>query len=70
MSENKNIPKEGEVYRHHSKRTYLIIGVSNLDTDKPNDPDWIPQVFYRCLGTGKLWSRPLSEFTSDKYVLV
>lgn len=54
----------------HLKRgtTYDVVGLAYLQTDKPVT-DMEPMVVYR--GTdGKLWVRPESEFTSDRFDLL
>lgn len=53
----------------HRKRgtTYEVVGRATLQTDTPLTDD-APVAVYRCDRTGKLWVRPVEEFTEDRFI--
>ena len=58
----------GRIYEHlKSGGYYHLLLITNIDS---TDPKWVPTVCYQNVFTGLAYSRPLSEFTEDKYRLV
>lgn len=59
----KNIPTEGEVWQHYkTKGEYTILGIGQLQV-KIADLDMKECVIYKSLSDGKVWVRPLTDFT-------
>lgn len=51
-------PQEGSVWRHYNGEEYMVVCLTNLDSDKPQ---YQPQVVY--VGRNhRLWSRPASDW--------
>lgn len=61
--------KENELYMHlKSKQIYQIV-IPRINIGSRDD--WTPEsVVYRNIDTNEIWSRPVTEFTPDKYQLV
>lgn len=51
-------------WKHVDGNTYSIITVTNTTATKPG---WVPMVVYQDVKTDEIWSRPLSEWTEEKY---
>lgn len=53
----------------HRKRgtTYEVVGLATLQTDAPLT-DEAKVAVYRCDRTGKLWVRPVEEFTEERFL--
>jgi hypothetical protein len=63
------MPDSGQRLRHIKRGSeYEVIGLAHLQTDKPLT-DMEPMVVYRG-EDGKLWVRPETEFTPDRFVLL
>lgn len=57
------IPQTGEIWQHHKTRgEYEIIGIGQMQL-KIEALDMKECVIYKALSDGKLWVRPLDDFT-------
>ncbi len=59
----------GRLYRHHSGSLYRVLMVTNRLEDGSH-PDMPKTVCYRDIDTGAEWSRPIVQFTPEKFQLV
>ena len=56
-------PMAGSIWRHHSGRLYVILMVTNIES---NDQTKFPTtVVYQGHENGKRWSRPVEAFIAD-----
>lgn len=51
-------------WQHKKGGFYMVTQVTNLSCTRPG---WVPTVSYMCMETGELYSRPLAEWTPDRY---
>jgi hypothetical protein len=62
-SDHKYMPSAGEIWQHYkTKGEYEIVGLGKLQV-KVEDLDMKDCVIYKALPEGKIWCRPLEDFT-------
>lgn len=64
MSTPMNVPDNSYWEHIETKNMYQVLMVTN---QKATRPDWKTTIVYRNVATGETWSRPLGEWTPDKY---
>ena len=52
-------PSVDTTWRHHKGEIYKVLLITNLDS---TSVDYVPTVVYVHIITGKIWSRPLSDW--------
>jgi hypothetical protein len=61
MEKSKGVEmKSGGRWRHHTGRIYVFIFIANEESTKPEYP---PTVVYKGISNGKIWTRPLSDWS-------
>ena len=59
MTKSLTTPKPKETWQHRNNGLYIIEGVTNTSS---TNPSYTPQVVYRGVANGLLWSKPLDKW--------
>lgn len=62
-------PRVGDILRHNKRGTeYQVLHIATMQHTVPDSVlDEAPVVVYRCAATGKIYVRPVHEFTTDRF---